>query len=133
MKKLISEDNTIYNVARQQSGNTARIDSKGETAPQLNQVKAFLDANKNSNNDNSKAPKLLPYPLHMKDEVISDLYVAACSLRKILANTCNNPAIGDKNTPRRKDNLHHIAYAAKRLELIDKAIVDISIELDKIK
>jgi len=46
MKKLISEDNTMYNVNRQQYGVTARQDSKGETAPQANNTKTFLNANK---------------------------------------------------------------------------------------
>ncbi len=69
MKKLISEDSTTFNVQRQQSGSTARQDSKGETAPQPNQVKNLIQANKRD--DNTQAPVLKPYPLNMADEVFT--------------------------------------------------------------
>lgn len=123
MKKLISEDNTMFNVQRQQSGNTARQDSKGETAPQPNQVKNLLNANKRD--DNSQAPVLKPYPLNLSDEILSDIFVATANLRKILEHTINNPAL-------KKQYHENIRYANKRVELINRAIVDISRELDKI-
>lgn len=123
MKKLISEDSTMYNVQRQTNGSTARQDSKGETAPQPNQVKNFMNANKRD--DNSQAPGLKPYPLNFSDEMLSDMYLSCANLRKIIENANTNPALKSKF----KENLK---YVYKRLELIDRAIVDISRELDKI-
>lgn len=123
MKKLISEDSTQFNVQRQQSGSTARQDSKGETAPQPNQVKNLLQANKRD--DNSNAPTLKPYPLDRADDVLSDMFVATANLRQIMVNAINNPVLKDKY----KEN---IKYANQRIELVNRAIVDISRELDKI-
>ena len=123
MKKLISEDNTMYNVQRQQSGNTARQDSKGETAPQPNQVKNLMHSNKRD--DNSQAPALKPYPLNMSDDVLSDMFVSTANMRQILKHVVNNPAL-------KKKYINNIRYVDKRLELINRAIVDISRELDKI-
>jgi hypothetical protein len=123
MKKLISEDNTMFNVQRQQSGSTARQDSKGETAPQPNQVKNLFNANKRD--DNSLAPTLKPYPLHLTDEVLSDMFISTTNLRKILEHAVNNPAL-------KRKNLENIRYVNRRVELINRAIVDISRELDKI-
>lgn len=123
MKKLISEDNKMYNVNRQQYGVTARQDSKGETAPQANKVSAFIDANRKD--DNTLAPKLKTYPLNFIDEVLSDLYLNSVNLRKIILNANANPALKEKYK-------QHLKYANDRIELINRAIVDISIELDKI-
>ncbi len=123
MKKLISEDNTMYNVQRQQSGSTARQDSKGETAPQPNQVKNLMHSNKRD--DNSQAPTLKPYPLNMSDDVLSDMFVSTANMRQILKHVINNPAL-------KKKYIENIRYVDKRLELINRAIVDISRELDKI-
>lgn len=123
MKKLISEDNTMFNAQRQQYGSTARKDSKGETAPQPNQVKTLMNANKRD--DNSQAPILKPYPLNMSDEVLSDMFVATANLRKILQHVVNNPAL-------KKKYFQNIKYVDKRVEFINRAIVDISRELDKI-
>jgi hypothetical protein len=123
MKKLISEDSKMYNVNRQQSGVTARQDSKGDTAPQPNKVSAFIDANKKD--DNTLAPKLKPYPLNFVDEMLSDLYLSSVNLRKIILNAEANPALKEKYKK-------HLKYANDRIELINRAVVDISIELDKI-
>lgn len=123
MKKLISEDQKMYNVNRQQYGVTARQDSKGDTAPQANKVSAFIDANKKD--DNTLAPKLKPFPLNYADEVLSDLYLNSVNLRKIILNAEANPALKEKYK-------QHLAYANKRIELINRAVVDISMELDKI-
>jgi hypothetical protein len=123
MKKLISEDEKNYNVNRQQSGLTARQDSKGETAPQANKVSAFIDANRRD--DNTLAPHLKPYPLNFIDEILSDLYLNSVNLRKIIMNADANPALKQKYK-------QHLKYANDRIELINRAIVDISIELDKI-
>lgn len=124
MKKVISEDNTMYNVQRQQFGSTARQDSKGDTAPQPNQVKNLVQANKRD--DNSQAPFLKPYPLDRVDEVLSDLYINNVNLRKILQTAWTNPALKKKY----KDNLR---YVYKRVEFMDKLLVDISKEFDKIQ
>lgn len=123
MKKLISEDTSMFNVQRQQYGSTARQDSKGETAPQPNQVKNLLQANKRD--DNSQAPQVKPYPLNMADDVLADVFVATANLRQIMVHAINNPALKSKY----HDN---ISYANKRIEFINRAIVDISRELDKI-
>lgn len=123
MKKLISEDNTMYNVQRQQSGSTARQDSKGETAPQGNQVKDFIQANKND--DNSQAPVLKPYPLNLADDVLSDMFIGVVNLRKMLENAAANPALKRKYM----ENLQNIN---KKGEIIHKCIMDIHEELDKI-
>lgn len=123
MKKLISEDSTTFNVQRQQSGSTARQDSKGETAPQPNQVKNLLQANKRD--DNTLAPILKPYPLNMADDVLADMFVATANLRQLMVHAINNPVLKDKY----RENIN---YTDKRIELINRAIVDISRELDKI-
>lgn len=123
MKKLISEDSTTFNVQRQVSGSTARQDSKGETAPQPNQVKNLLQANKRD--DNTQAPILKPYPLNMADDVLANMYVANANMRQIMVHAAANPVINQKY----KENIEHINKVA---QLIDKAIVDISREIDKI-
>lgn len=123
MKKLISEDNAMYNVQRQQSGNTARQDSKGETAPQPNSVAGLLAANKRD--DNSQAPTLKPYPLNLTDEVLSDMFVSNMNLQKMIINAANNPALKRKY----RENLNTIYL---KLKNINDLAVDISRELDKI-
>ena len=123
MKKLISEDTTMLNTQRQQYGSTARQNSKGETAPQPNQVKNLMNANKRD--DNSQAPILKPYPLNMSDDVLSDMFVATANLRKILEHVVNNPAL-------KRKYIQNIQYIDKRVEFINRAIVDISREIDKI-
>jgi TATA-binding protein-associated factor Taf7 len=124
MKKVISEDSKMYNVNRQQSGSTARQDSKGETAPQPNTVTTFINANKRD--DNSQAPDLKPYPLNLADDVLSDMFISAANLRKMLLNAESNPALKKKFI----GNLNNIN---KRIDQINRMIVDISQELDKIK
>jgi hypothetical protein len=123
MKKLISEDSTTFNVQRQQSGNTARQDSKGETAPQANQVKDFINANKND--DNSKAPVLKPYPLNLAEEVISDMFISVSNLRLMLENAAANPAL-------KKQYMQNLSIINEKGAVIHKAILDIYKELDKI-
>lgn len=123
MKKLISEDDKNYNVNRQQYGITARQDSKGDTLPQANKVNAFIDANRKD--DNTLAPTLKPFPLNFADEILSDLYLNSVNLRKIILDAETNPALKQKYK-------QHLAYANKRVELINRAVVDISMELDKI-
>lgn len=123
MKKLISEDSTTFNVQRQVSGNTARQDSKGETAPQPNQVKNLLQANKRD--DNTQAPILKPYPLNMADDVLANMYLANANLRQIMIHAANNPVINKKY----KESIDHINKVA---QIVDKAIVEISREVDKI-
>jgi hypothetical protein len=123
MKKVILEDSSMYNVNRQQSGITASKDSKGEVPPNANKTSTFLDANKRDKNYD--APNVKPYPLGMADEMVSDMYISASNLRKILRNAVNNPAL-------KKDKHKNIIYINKQIEFISKAIVDISLELDKI-
>jgi len=131
MKKLISEDGMIPNSNRQQFGVTARKNSKGDIGPEALKVQAFLDANKNK--DNSQAPKKKIEPLDKVDEVISDMFLSSSNLRSILANAGNNIQAIVEDPEKRKQFLHNIAYASRRLEIVDKAIVDISRELDKIE
>ena len=68
MKKLISEDNTMYNVNRQQSGSTAREHSKGETAPQANKTKTFLEYGKLAR---ARMHGMRPKILHQRSTVIN--------------------------------------------------------------
>ena len=130
MKKLISEEQMIPNSNRQQFGITAKKDSKGDTAPEALKVRQMLDANKNK--DNSKAPKRKIEPLDKVDEVISDMFLSSSNLRSILSHAGNNIQAIVEDPKKRDEYLHHIAYSSRRLEIIDKAIVDISRELDKI-
>ena len=130
MKKLISEEQMIPNSNRQQFGITAKKDSKGDTAPEALKVRQMLDANKNK--DNSQAPKRKIEPLDKVDEVISDMFLSSSNLRSILSHAGNNIQAIVEDPKKREEYLHHIAYASRRLEIIDKAIVDISRELDKI-
>lgn len=123
MKKLISEDNTMYNVQRQQSGSTARQDSKGETAPQPNQVKNLMHANKRD--DNSQAPFLKPYPLNLGDEILADLFLATVNLKKIIDNTFANPTLKQKY-------MQDLKSINDKLIVIHKNAVEISRQLDKI-
>ena len=124
MKKLISEDNTMYNVNRQQSGSTAREQSKGETAPQANKTKTFLDANRRD--DNSQAPDLKPYPLNLSDEILADMFLSMVNLKKLVEHATSNPTLNKKYMP----NIKHIN---KQLHEINLAAVEISKELDKIR
>jgi len=130
MKKLILEDQMVPNSNRQQFGITAKKDSKGDTSPEALKVRQMLDANKNK--DNSQAPKRKIEPLDKVDEVISDMFLSSSNLRSILSHAGNNIQAIVEDPEKRKHYLHHIAYASRRLEIIDKAIVDISRELDKI-
>ena len=130
MKKLIFEDQMIPNSNRQTSGITASKDSKGDTSPEALKVRSFLDANKNK--DNSQAPKRKIEPLDKVDEIISDMFLSSSNLRSILQHGGNNIQGIVEDPKKRKEYLHHIAYASRRLEIVDKAIVDISRELDKI-
>ena len=124
MKKLISEDNTMYNVQRQQYGSTARQDSKGETAPQPNQVKNLMHANKRD--DNSQAPDLKPYPLNMSDEILADLFLSMVNLKKIVEHATSNPTLNKKY-------MGNIKQIYRKLDEINLAAVEISKELDKIR
>jgi len=90
----------------------------------------MLDANKNK--DNSQAPKRKIEPLDKVDEVISDMFLSSSNLRSILSHAGNNIQAIVEDPEKRKQFLHNIAYASRRLEIVDKAIVDISRELDKI-
>jgi|APFre7841882654_1041346.scaffolds.fasta_scaffold00275_5 hypothetical protein len=133
MKKPILEDAINPNSNRQAYGNTARQDSKQDNQqnPTPSTVGELLKNNKKKDAETS-APQLKPYPLHMADDVISTMFVASSNLRLILQNAGNNIQSIIENPERRKAYLHNIAYASRRLELIDKAIVDISREIDKI-
>jgi hypothetical protein len=124
MKKLISEDNTMYNVNRQQYGVTARQDSKGETAPQANNTKTFLNANKRD--DNSQAPSLKPYPLNMSDEILADLFLSMVNLKKIVQHATSNPTLNKKY-------MGNVRKIYNKLDEINLAAVEISKELDKIR
>jgi|APCry1669188970_1035186.scaffolds.fasta_scaffold36557_3 hypothetical protein len=130
MKKLISEDQMMPNSSRQTMGVTAKKNSKGDTSPEALKVRQMLDANKD--NDNSKAPIRKIEPLDKVDEVISDMFLSSSNLRSILSHGGNNIQAIVEDPKKREEYLHHIAYASRRLEIIDKAIVDISRELDKI-
>lgn len=123
MKKVIFEDTTMRDTQRQLYGNTARRDSKGDTAPLPHKVGDLLASNKRD--DNSLAPTLKPYPLNFTDEILSDIFVATANLRKIVGNAVENPAL--------KKKFHsNMNYVDRRIEFINRAIVDISRELDKI-
>ena len=124
MKKLTLEDTTMANVNRQQTGSTARQDSKGETAPLPRKVGDLLAA-ANKRDDNSLAPTLKPYPLNFSDEILSDMYLSVANMRKIIGNAVNNPTL-------KKKYIENLRHANKMLVLIDRAKVDISKELDKI-
>jgi hypothetical protein len=123
MKKVIFEDTTMRDTQRQMNGSTARQDSKGDTAPLPRKVGDLLASNKRD--DNSLAPALKPYPLNFADEILSDIFVATANLRKIVGNAVENPAL--------KKKFHgNMNYVDRRIEFINRAIVDISRELDKI-
>ena len=116
MKKFISE-------TQETQGGQKLMGTAVSRPPQANSVKSFLDANKRD--DNFTAPQPKPYPLPMADEVLSDMYIATLNLKKILDQVGVNPALKDKY----KQN---IEYVRKRVELLNRTIVDISGELDKI-
>ena len=114
MKKLIFEDQMIPNSNRQTSGITASKDSKGDTSPEALKVRSFLDANKNK--DNSQAPKRKIEPLDKVDEIISDMFLSSSNLRSILQHGGNNIQGIVEDPEKRKEYLHHIAYASRRLD-----------------
>ena len=124
MKKVFFEDTTMRDTQRQTFGSTARKDSKGDTAPLPHKVGDLLASNKRD--DNSLAPTLKPYPLNFADDILSDIFVATANLRKITSNAVENPAL--------KEKFHEsLRYVNRKVEFINRAIVDISRELDKIK
>ena len=90
MKKLISEDEKIYNSQRQVQG------MKNQTDPQANQVSTFLNRN---NSDNSQAPINRPYPLDLHDDILSNMYIDMMNYKKMLGNALENPALKTEQRP----------------------------------
>lgn len=117
MKKLISEDNAMYNVQRMMSG------MKSEAPPQANTVRGMLDANKRDTN--YEAPGIKPYPLNMADDVMSNMYMACLNLKKIIETADANPALKKKH----KGQLQKVY---KMNDAIAKSIVELTGEVDKI-
>lgn len=84
MKRMISEDQKIYDVQRQMMG------MKNQSDPQANSVSTFVNAN---NQDNSKAPVNRPYPLGYHEAILSNMYLDMLNYKKMVANAYVNPAL----------------------------------------
>jgi len=116
MKKLISEDQAIQNTQK-------LVGTSGNAQPKANPVRDLLAANKKDTNYTAPQPK--PYPLNMSDEILSDMYVASMNIRKILDQVGENPALKDKYKGT-------IKSLKAKIDFVNKALVDISGEIDTI-
>ena len=116
MKRVLKEDTTITNNQNKQVGRT----SNDLVSP--NTVGTILAPQK----DNSRAPKLRPYPLDRVDNITTDIFIQLMNLMKVIEVASNNPAISKKYS----GVLKGAHYNCKK---IAKDIVDISNKIDIIE
>ena len=115
MKKLISEDQKIYDVQRQMMG------MKNQTDPQANNVSTLVGAN----NTNTNAPVNRPYPLNYHDDILANIFLDMLNYKKMLANADANPAL--------KEEYKQIVYEIdKKINVICEIIVEIDKYMSKI-
>lgn len=118
MKKLISEDQKIYDVQRQMMG------MKNQSDPQANTVGKLVSTGSQHPNE-VKVPNQKPYPLEYSDQILSNMYLDMLNFKKMLDTALGTPSL----KPEHKVLLNNIN---NKVQAVNKLVVEISQDIDKI-
>jgi hypothetical protein len=121
MKRLISEDQKIYDVQRQQQG------IKNQYDPQLNKVDTLV---KQNNKDNHLAPRIKPYPLDLHDQILSNMYIDMMNYNKMLLNGIDT--IQGMNKPELQQMIPVLREIEKKIKHINEVLVEVDGLMTKI-